>query len=70
MAAKHVFAHTPTNFPSYPPFVNIRREDGGRHLLTVREAGHDGLRVAQMELSPEELEAMAAAIMDHLHGGQ
>jgi len=67
MADKTIFAHTPSTYP-FPPFVNIRRDAEGRHWITVREQGHDGMKVVNMELAPETLEVMAASIMDHLHG--
>lgn len=59
----NLYAHTEAHHP-YPAFVSVNREENGRVLMTVRERGHNGERMATIELSDETLDGMALALMD------
>lgn len=59
----NLYAHTEAHQP-YPAFVSVNREDDGRVLMTVRERGHNGEKMATIELSDELLDAMSLAFID------
>lgn len=59
----NLYAHTEAHHP-YPAFVSVNRQDDGRVLMTVRERGHNGERMATIELSDEVLDAMSLAFID------
>lgn len=49
---------------SFPAYVSVNREEDGRVTMTVRERGHNGERMATIELSDELLDAMSLAFID------
>lgn len=59
----NLYAHTEAHHP-YPAYVSVNREEDGRVLMTVRERGHNGERMATIELSDELLDAMSLAFID------
>lgn len=59
----NLYAHTEAHHP-YPAYVSVNREEDGRVLMTVRERGHNGEKMATIELSDETLDGMALALMD------
>ena len=59
----NLYAHTEAHHP-YPAFVSVNREGDGRVLMTVRERGHNGEKMATIELSDEVLDAMSLAFID------
>ena len=59
----NLYAHTEAHHPS-PAFVSVNREEDGRVLMTVRERGHNGEKMATIELSDELLDAMSLAFID------
>lgn len=63
---KTVFAHTPSG-ADFPPFVNLYRGEGGAYRLTVRSSGNDGRDLGAIELSPENVEALATAALADLY---
>jgi hypothetical protein len=59
----NLYAHTEAHHP-YPAFVSVNRQQDGRIVMTVRERGHNGERMASIDLSDELLDAMSLAFMD------
>lgn len=52
---------------SFPAFLSLNKDDDGRLLLTVRSRGNSGRDMAQIEMSPDQLDDLAAAILHYLH---
>lgn len=47
----------------YPAYISINRDETGRHTVTVRSRGDGGRNVATIELTPEQLEALATDVV-------
>lgn len=62
---ENIFAFTETNYqPSfYPGFISINKQNDGTLSVSVRERGNDTGKAALIDVSPETLEHLAAAIM-------
>lgn len=60
MANRHcIFAWTETNVPEgFPGYVNISRDENGKHTITVRSRGNAGRDTAIVEIPPEALESL------------
>lgn len=52
---------------NYPAYVNISRDENGRHLITVRQRGHGGENAATAEVPPEMLEALLCDLAADLY---
>lgn len=59
----NLYAHTEAHHP-YPAFVSVNREEDGRVTMTVRERGHNGEKMATIELTDEKLDEMSMAFLD------
>lgn len=62
---KHIHAFTETGAPSFPGFISLNQEADGRHTVVVRSRGNGGNTLAVITMPPEEMEAMARAILAH-----
>ena len=63
---KTIFAHTPAEPASYPPFINIGQTEQGKFVVMVRgSAKPDGScsDTVAIELDPEKMQAMVEAIV-------
>lgn len=61
---KNIAAFTETNYTgSYPAYISINREENNTISIIARERGHDGNKSVRMEISEEELLALAEAIL-------
>lgn len=68
MTSKNIFAHTEqTPADGYPAYLSINCDESGKHTITVRSRGNGGRDVASIEVSPEALEALSLALVDHLY---
>jgi hypothetical protein len=63
---KTIFAWTEM-VRDYPGYVNISRDEHGKHSIIVRERGHDGAKVARLEVTPELLESLMADLATDLY---
>jgi hypothetical protein len=59
----NLYAHTEAHHP-YPAFVSVNREEDGRVTMTVRERGHNGEKMATIELTEERLDEMGMTFLD------
>ena len=59
----NIYAYTEAHNP-YPAFVSVNREDDGRVTMTVRERGHNGEKMATIDLADDLLDSMAVAFVD------
>lgn len=66
MKSHTIFAWTEQH-NDYPAYVNISRDEGGRHLITVRQRGHGGEADATAEVPPEMLEALQCDLAEYLY---
>ncbi len=65
-----IHAYTEASGAPYPGFVNLSTthdEGGDKIVLTVRQQGHLGLKLASIVQSDEQLLALAAAILEYLN---
>ena len=69
MNRKNIYAFTETTAPSYPGFISLNQEESGAYSIAVRNRGHGGSSIAVIEMSGDELEAMARNILAHLGVG-
>ena len=69
MADRHcIFAWTETNVPEgFPGYVNISRDETGKHTITVRSRGNAGRDMAIVEIPPEALESMLCDLAADLY---
>lgn len=69
MADRHcIFAWTETNAPEgYPGYVNISRDENGKHTITVRSRGNAGRDTAIVEIPPEALESLLCDLAADLY---
>lgn len=54
----------------YPAYISINRDEAGKYSITVRSRGNDGRDMAKIELSPEQLESLAADVLAYLCQGE
>lgn len=47
----------------YPAYISINRDEKGTHTVTVRSRGDGGRNVATIELTPQQLEALATDVI-------
>lgn len=47
----------------YPPYISINREADGRIIVTARECGHAGNKIACVDISERELIKLAHSII-------
>ena len=47
----------------YPAYISINRDETGKHTVTVRSRGDGGRNVVTIELTPEQLEALATDVI-------
>lgn len=47
----------------YPAYISINRDETGKHTITVRSRGNGGRDVATIELTPQQLEALATDVI-------
>lgn len=63
-----IFAWTePTPPEGFPAYVNISRDENGKHFVTVRGRGNNGLDVAAAEITPEALESLLCDLAADLY---
>ncbi len=61
---KNIHAYTEPG-SDYPAYVSINRDKQGKHTITVRRRG--GFAIGDIELTPEQLEALATDVLDYLY---
>jgi hypothetical protein len=68
MADRHtIFAWTETHGQQYPGYVNISRDENGKHTVTVRSRGNAGRDTATVEIPPEALESLLCDLAEDLY---
>ena len=56
----HAFTEQSNDYPAY---ISINRDETGKHTVTVRSRGDGGRNVATIELTPQQLEALATDVV-------
>jgi hypothetical protein len=64
---KNIFAYTATDYKIYPAYISLNKKDDDTLWIIVRSKDeHD--KVAEIQLSPEQLEQFACEVMDFIGG--
>jgi hypothetical protein len=61
-----IFAYT-ESVNDYPAYINLKRTDAGKCLLTVRSRGNGGRDQGCIEVSPETLESLQCDLCEWLY---
>lgn len=54
----NVFAYTPSDGASHPPYISLNEDDAGKITLSAREGPADNFRLVNINLPFEEVVAM------------
>lgn len=56
----HAFTEMSNDYPAY---ISISRDDAGKHTVTVRSAGNGGRDTVTIELTQQQLKALADDVL-------
>lgn len=59
---RNIAAFTDTVYPSFPSYISVNREANGKVVWTAREAGHNGTKSVNVEMTETDLVGFAESL--------
>lgn len=62
----NIYAHTEAQYKSYPAYISVNKRSNGAIEFSVRS--REAQSAGVIELTPEQCEALAVALIAHING--